>query len=282
MNLTSIKEIIPLMERHGFNFSKSLGQNFLINSEVPRKIVEKSGITEDSCVIEIGPGIGCLTKELALVSKKVIAIEIDKKLLPVLNETLSEFDNIEIINGDVMDIDLGKLIEEKGLENISVCANLPYYITTPIIMKLLESKLPLKSITVMVQKEVARRFCAPAGSSDYGAITPVLQYYTKITSLFTVSPGNFMPKPKVDSEVIRLDLISPPVNVKSEKTLFRVIKSAFAMRRKTLENNLQKDFSISKDKLSELLLSLGFPEKVRGEKLTLEDFAKIADKLSEA
>lgn len=279
MNLTSMKEIRPIMEKHGFNFSKSLGQNFLINRDIPERIAEISPCSENSLAIEIGTGVGCLTKELALTNKKVIAVELDKKLLPVLAETLAEFDNIEIINDDILKVDLREIIEKEGFSEVFVCGNLPYYITTPIIMKLLEDRLPIKSITVMVQKEVADRFLSKPGSKNYGAITAAINYYAEITDGFPVSSGNFFPKPNVESAVIRLDLISPPVSVGDEKIFFRVIRAAFAMRRKTLANNLQNEFSVSKTELSSMLESLGYQPTVRGEALGIEDYAKIADEI---
>lgn len=279
MNLTNLKEIRPIMEKHGFNFSKSLGQNFLINKAIPEKIAEISPCSEESLAIEIGTGVGCLTKELALRNKKVVAVEIDSKLIPVLSETLKEFDNIKIINEDILKVDLHEVIKKEGVSDVFVCGNLPYYITTPIIMKLFEDRLPIKSITVMVQKEVAERFSAKPGTKNYGAITAVINYYAKITDSFFVSSGNFFPKPSVDSAVIRFDLISPPVSLKDEKIFFRVIKASFTMRRKTLINNLQREFSLSKDILSEILISLGYQPTVRGEILSINDYALISDKI---
>ena len=276
MDLTSVHEISPLLERHGFRFSKSLGQNFLINAAVPARIAQCSGIGAESCVIEIGPGIGCLTRELAARAKKVVAVEIDARLLPVLSETLADLPNVKIVNADVMKLDLRALIEREALQNVSVCANLPYYITTPVIMKLLEEKPGLESITVMVQKEVAKRFLAKPASRDYGAITPVLQYYTKISPLFDVSAGNFLPRPNVDSAVIKMDLIPPPVPVKDEKMLFRTVKAAFAMRRKTLANNLQKEFCLTREQAVQAIQNAGFPPAVRGERLSLADFALLS------
>lgn len=277
MNLTSLREIRPILEKNGFNFSKSLGQNFLINEAVPEKIAEISPCSDKSLAIEIGTGVGCLTKELAKRNKKVTAIELDSRLLPVLDETLAEFDNIRIINDDILKVDLRAVIEEEGLDDVFVCGNLPYYITTPIIMKLLEDRLPIKSITVMVQKEVAERFAAKPGTKNYGAITAAINYYAKITDSFSVSSGNFFPKPKVDSAVIRLDLIPPPVSFKDEKLFFGVLRAAFAMRRKTLVNNLQSAFSLPKETLAKMLEDMGYVSTVRGETLGISDFAKISD-----
>lgn len=280
MNLTSLKVIRPIMEKHGFSFSKSLGQNFLINADVPEKIAEISGVTSESLAIEVGTGVGCLTKELALRAKKVVAIELDKRLLPVLAETLAEFDNIEIINDDILKVDLREIIEREKISDVVVCGNLPYYITTPIIMKLFEDRLPIKSITVMVQKEVADRFAAKPGTKNYGAVTASVSYYANIAETFFVSRGNFFPSPNVDSAVVRFDLITPPVTPTDEKTFFAVIRAAFAMRRKTLVNNLQSEFYIPKDELSQMLTDLGFSPTVRGETLGLAEYAKIADAIT--
>ena len=279
MNLTSMKEVRPIMERHGFSFSKGLGQNFLINAAIPEKIAEISPCSRESLAIEIGTGVGCLTKELALRCKKVVAVEIDSRLLPVLAETLAEFDNIEIINDDILKTDLKKVIGDE--KEVFICGNLPYYITTPIIMKLLEDRPPIKSITVMVQKEVADRFISQPATKNYGAITAAISYYARITDSFPVSRGNFFPAPNVDSAVIRLDLISPPVTPKDEKIFFRVLRAAFAMRRKTLVNNLQSEFHIPKDRLAEIISSCGITPTVRGEALGLEEFSKIADGIFE-
>ena len=281
MDLTSLKQIRPIMEKHGFSFSKSLGQNFLINREIPEKIAEISPCSEESLAIEIGTGVGCLTKELAIRNKKVIAIELDSRLLPVLSETLAEFDNVKIINDDVLKVDLKKLIEAEGFSDVFICGNLPYYITTPIIMKLFEDRLPIKSVTVMVQKEVAERFAAKENTKNYGAITAAINYYAKITDKFPVSRGNFYPSPNVDSEVLRLDLIPPPVSVSDEKTFFRVIKAAFQMRRKTLVNNLQNEFHIDKPTAIKVVENSGFEANIRGEALSISGFAKITNTLCE-
>lgn len=279
MDLTSISSIRPLMERHGFDFTKSLGQNFLINADIPRRIADEGvGVEEECDVIEIGAGIGCLTKELALRARRVITFEIDKKLIPVLNETMSEFDNVTVLNQDIMKADLKKTVEEYGLRNLHVCANLPYYITTPVIMKLLESELDIKQITVMIQKEVVDRFCAEPNTPDYGAITPAAQYYATPKKLFNVAAANFMPRPKVTSTVMSFRPHLPPVEAEKEM-LFRVIKAAFAMRRKTLANNLCQEFPISKSAAGEILVSLGYSATVRGEALALDDYARIANAL---
>lgn len=272
MALTDLNTLRPLLERHGFSFSKGLGQNFLINAAVPRRIAEGAA----GNVLEIGPGAGCLTYELCSRAEKVVAVELDGRLLPVLEESLSEFSNLTVINADILKTDLFSLFDGR----YSVYANLPYYITTPVIMYLLESGAPIDSITVMVQKEVAERFAAKPGDPDYGAITASIGYYAKIERLFSVPAGNFLPRPKVDSAVIRLTRIPPPVPVGDEKILFRVIRAAFAMRRKTLVNNLKQEFSLSKEEGEKLLETLGLEKTVRGERLALADYAKIADEIT--
>ena len=271
MALTDLNTLRPLLEKHGFSFSKGLGQNFLINAVVPRKIAENA----KGNVLEIGPGAGCLTYELASRAEKVVAVEVDGRLLSVLSESLAEFSNVSVLHADILKTDLFSLFDG----DFSVYANLPYYITTPVVMYLLESGAPIREITVMVQKEVADRFTAEPGDSDYGAVTASIGYYAKTEKLFSVSSGNFLPRPKVDSAVIRLTKISPPVSVRSRETLFRVIKSAFAMRRKTLVNNLKQEFYLSKDEGEAILEKLGFEKTVRGERLSLADYAKIADEI---
>ena len=277
--LSDIGTIKELLSKHGFTFSKSLGQNFLINPSVCPRMAELSG-AGGAGVIEIGPGIGVLTNELCKISEKVIAVELDKRLLPVLDETLSEYDNVKIINADVMELDLNKLIAEEfsGMD-VVVCANLPYYITSPIIMKLLEDKLPLKAITVMVQKEAAQRICADVGSRMSGAVTVSVNYYAKPQMLFSVSAGSFMPAPKVDSAVIRLDVLSEPPVKTDEKKFFEVVRAAFSQRRKVISNSLSSGLSISKDRTLEVLEAANVPSNARAEKLSLENFADIAKKL---
>ena len=271
MALTDLNTLRPLLEKHGFSFSKGLGQNFLINAVFPRKIAENA----KGNVLEIVPGAGCLTYELASRAEKVVAVEVDGRLLSVLSESLAEFSNVSVLHADILKTDLFSLFDG----DFSVYANLPYYITTPVVMYLLESGAPIREITVMVQKEVADRFTAEPGDSDYGAVTASIGYYAKTEKLFSVSSGNFLPRPKVDSAVIRLTKISPPVSVRSRETLFRVIKSAFAMRRKTLVNNLKQEFYLSKDEGEAILEKLGFEKTVRGERLSLADYAKIADEI---
>lgn len=278
--LSDIGTIKELLGKHGFTFSKSLGQNFLVNPSVCPRMAELSGAGEGVGVIEIGPGIGVLTNELCKIAEKVVAVELDKRLLPVLDETLSEYENVKIINADVMELDLNGLIAEEfnGMD-VVVCANLPYYITSPIIMKLLEDKLPLKAITVMVQKEAAQRICAEVGSRMSGAVTVSVNYYAKPKMLFSVSAGSFMPAPKVDSAVIRLDVLSEPPVKTDEKKFFAVVKAAFSQRRKVISNSLSSGLSISKEKTLEVLKAANVPSNARAEKLSLEDFANIANNL---
>lgn len=280
-NLSNINTIKNVLSNHGFSFSKSLGQNFLINPTVCPKMAEMCGANKNVGVIEIGAGIGVLTAELAKVSNKVVSIEIDKRLLPVLEETLNEFNNIEVINADVMNLDLHKLIKEKfdGLD-VVVCANLPYYITSPIIMMLLESKLPINSITVMVQKEAADRLCAEVGSRQAGAVTVAVDYYSSAKKLFDVPRGSFMPAPNVDSKVIKLDVRQQPdINVNNEKKFFKMVKSAFAQRRKTALNSISSGMSLQKQDVSQALERSGLPVNVRAEKLTMQELATLSNNL---
>lgn len=275
MKLTDIGTVKALMGENAFK--KQFGQNFLISEAVPRRIAE-SGAAKGT--LEIGPGIGTLTRELCERAEKVVAIEIDTTLMPILEKTLADFQNVKVINKDVMKVDLAALLEEEfaGFDEIAVCANLPYYITSPVLMKLLESKAPFKSITVMVQKEVAIRLAAEAGSETYGALTAAVSYYASVKKLFDVPAGCFMPKPKVDSAVVKLSLYEkPPVDC-NETTLFKVIKGAFAQRRKTLVNSLSTVIGhIPKAALAEIIVSCGYPETVRGETLDINAYAKIAN-----
>lgn len=280
-NLSDISVIKNVLSRHGFTFSKSLGQNFLVNPSVCPRMAEEGGADEKTGVIEIGAGIGVLTKELSKRAAKVVSIELDPRLIPVLSETLDGCLNTEVINADVLKVDLQKLIEEKfqGLD-VVVCANLPYYITTPIITHLLESRLPLRSITVMVQKEVAERLCSGCGSRSAGAVTVCVDYYAKAKKLFDVSKGSFLPAPKVDSSVIRLDKRKdPPVQVSDEKAFFRLVRAAFAQRRKTLLNSVSSAAGISKAQLLEALEKAGLDHNVRAEQLSLEQFALLYENL---
>ena len=279
--LSDISVIKDVLSRHGFSFSKALGQNFLINPTVCPKMAEECGADENTGVIEIGAGIGVLTKELAKRARKVVSVELDTRLLPVLDETLAEFDNVEIVNADIMKLDLKKLIEEKfGGMKVAVCANLPYYITSPVITMLLESKIPIESVTVMIQKEVADRLTAPVGSRDSGAVTVCVNYFSKPEKLFDVKKGSFMPMPKVDSAVIRLTVRKePPVPVGDEKKFFRLVKAAFSMRRKTALNSISSGLGIPKSTVEQALVNVGLDLNVRAEKLTLRDFAALSDNL---
>lgn len=280
-NLSDISVIRNVMEKHGFSFSKALGQNFIINPSVCPKMAEMSGADENTGVIEIGTGVGVLTAELAKRAKKVVAIELDTRLLPVLEETLSDFDNIEIVNADVMKIDLHKLIKEKfdGMR-VVVCANLPYYITSPVITMLLENNLPIDAVTVMIQKEAADRLCTAVGSRESGAITVCTNYYSVPKQLFNVSRGSFMPAPNVDSTVIRLDIRKEPaVKVSDEKKFFKIVKAAFAQRRKTLVNSVSSSLSVPKAKIIEALEESGLDVNVRAEKLTMDELALICENL---
>ncbi len=264
-----------------FKKKKQYGQNFLTNSAIPKRIAAESGIEPDDAVIEIGPGFGILTRELSAVASKVVAIEIDTELMEILPQKLAECNNVKIINSDILKTDIDSLIKEEfGNKQVCVCANLPYYITTDIVMKLLEGEYGFKTITVMVQKEVAERFCAKAGAEGYGAITASISYYASVKRLFTVKAGSFDPKPKVDSAVIRFDLHKEPIVKPIDKaTLFKVIRAAFSQRRKTLSNSLNSYFgsSISKQKIIEIIKEAGFPENVRGEELDIFAFSKISD-----
>lgn len=280
MDLTSPSVIKSIRERFGFTFKKGLGQNFLTSRAVLEDIADAAQ-THDG-VIEIGPGFGVLTSELASRAEKVVAIEIDERLIEVLEYTLSSYGNVKIINDDVLKLDLKELIknEFEGHE-VSVAANLPYYITTPIIAKLLEERLPVKNIVVMVQKEVAERLCAKSGSKDYGAITVMCRYFTNPEIVTTVPASLFVPPPKVDSAVLKLSVLDKPsVSVKDEKIFFRVVKAAFSQRRKTLLNCLCANFPIAKAQMSALLLSADIEPSRRGETLTLEEFAKLSDILA--
>ena len=281
-NLTDISTIKSILSKNGFHFSKALGQNFIINPDVCPLMAENCGADRESGVIEIGPGIGVLTAELAQRAQKVVCIELDKRLLPILSETLSDFDNVKIINDDVLKCDLKKIIEEEfaGLD-VYVCANLPYYITSPVIMMLLESDLPIKAITVMVQKEAAQRICADVGSRDSGAVTVAVDYYSDANKLFDVKASSFMPAPKVDSSVIRMDIRKEKaIKVENEKLFFSIVKAAFGQRRKTAVNSLSSGLGIPKDKISEVLTSCGFDVNIRAEVMTMEDFALITSEIA--
>lgn len=282
MNLYDYNTVKRILSKHGFTFSKALGQNFLINPEVCPQMAESLCADEHTGVLEVGPGIGVLTKELCSVAGKVVSVELDKRLFPVLDETLAQFDNLEIINADVMKIDLKQLIEEKfsGCTSVKVCANLPYYITSPVIMTLLESRLPIDEIVVMVQKEAGERLCAEVGSRLAGAVTVAVNYYADSEILFNVNHDSFMPSPKVDSVVIRLKIRKKQIfSVKDEKKLFTVVKCAFSQRRKTALNSISNTMGIAKDKVSDVFEELGLDLSLRAEKLTMNDFINIAEKL---
>ncbi len=281
-NLSDINVIKSVMGKHGVTFNKGLGQNFLVDPAVCPAMAEAAGLNENTCAIEIGPGVGVLTAELAKRAGRVLSFEVDNRLLPVLAETLSDFNNVEIINEDVMKADLPKIIEEKckGME-ICVVANLPYYITSPIIMLLLESKLPIKNITVMVQKEAADRLCAEVGSRDGGAVTVAVSYYSESEKLFFVPRDSFLPPPKVNSEVIQLTVRKePPVKVENEEFFFKLVKAAFSQRRKTAENSISAGLGINKSIVAEALENAGLERTVRAEKLTMEDFEALAKLLN--
>lgn len=274
---------IEVLKKYNFNFQKRFGQNFLIDSNILEKIVSAAEVTKEDCVLEIGPGIGTMTQYLAESAREVIAVEIDKSLIPILADTLSPYDNVTVINEDILKVDIRKLVEEKNQGRpIKVVANLPYYITTPIIMGLFESHVPLKSITIMIQKEVADRMQVGPGTKDYGALSLAVQYYSKPEVVAYVSPECFIPKPNVGSAVIRLDRYeNPPVQAEDEAFMFKVIRAAFNQRRKTLANGLGNapDLPITRAQAAEALEELGFGASVRGEALTLEEFAKLSNYL---
>ena len=281
MNLADIRVVEKLLKPIGFSFKKSLGQNFLIDSSVCPAMAEAAA-DKNTGVLEIGPGIGVLTVECAKVAKKVVSIELDQRLKEVLEVTLADFDNTEVVFGDALELDLESLIKEKfsDCEKVAICANLPYYITSPLIMKLLYSRLPIESITVMVQKEAAERLCAEVGSRKAGAVTAAVAYYAEAQELFDVDRSSFMPPPNVDSAVIRLDILNePPVKVKDEKFFFSIIKGCFAQRRKTLVNTISNTMNIEKSKILSAIEAIGEEPTVRGETLTLEKLAEISDLL---
>lgn len=283
--LGNSKNTIEVLQKYDFVFQKKFGQNFLIDSHVLDKIVSAAGITKDDFVLEIGPGIGTMTQYLAASARKVFAVEIDKALIPILEDTLKEFDNVQVINQDILKVDIKKLAEEHNDgKPIKVVANLPYYITTPIIMGLFESQVPIDSITVMVQKEVADRMKVGPGTKDYGALSLAVQYYAEPYIVANVPPNCFMPRPKVGSAVIRLTRHEkPPVEVADEKLMFRLIRASFNQRRKTLANGLNNssELSYSKEEIQQTIEKCGFKAGIRGEALTLEDFAKLANVFSE-
>lgn len=283
MKLCDLDEIKTLLKRHGFQFSKSMGQNFLIENWVPMETASASGARKGVGVLEIGPGIGTLTVELAQGASKVVAVELDKTLLPILDETLQDFDNIEIVQGDIMKLDIPSLCAEKfGDMPKIVCANLPYNITTPVLTALIEAKC-FESITVMIQREVAKRICAKAGTSDYGAFSVFSQYHAECELLYDVPPSCFHPAPKVMSSVIHMKLRKEkPKEVGDPEAFFRVVKAAFAQRRKTLQNCLTSYYGseFTKEELGEMIVSCGLDKNIRGERLDIPTFALLADKLT--
>ena len=282
--LTNPSVIRGVMERHGVSFSKALGQNFLINPSVCPKMARLGGAAPGVGVLEIGPGAGVLTAELAREAEKVVAVELDERLLPVLAETLAEFQNVEILQGDALKLDLKTLLAQEfpGMP-VVVCANLPYYITSPLLMALREQRLPGESVTVMVQKEAAQRICAGPGTRQAGAITVAVAYYSEPEFLFPVSRGSFLPAPEVDSAVIRLRVRkTPPVAVADEEFFFQVVRGSFGQRRKTVLNSLSAALGLPKDRVRAGLQAAGIPENARAETLSLEDFAAVANALAGA
>ena len=284
--LSNPQRTIEVIKKYEFCFQKKFGQNFLIDGHVLDKIIAGAGVTKDDMVLEIGPGIGTMTQYLAEAAGKVVAVEIDRNLLPILQETLADYDNVKVIHADVLSLDLEKLVqEENGGRPIKVVANLPYYITTPIIMALFEQHVPLANVTVMVQKEVAARMKSGPGSKDYGALSLAVQYYAEPYIVANVPCNCFMPRPNVDSAVIRLTRYEePPVQVNDEKILFKIIRASFNQRRKTLQNGLNNssELNFTKDQIAAAIAEAGFSPSVRGEALTLEQFAKLTDILLKA
>lgn len=280
-NLSDIGVIKSVLQRHGFTFSKALGQNFIVNPSVCPRIAEEGGAREGVGVLEVGAGIGVLTAELAKRADKVVCVELDTRLLPVLDETLAGFDNIKIINGDILKVDLHQILKDEfGDMPVIVCANLPYYITSPVIMRLLESRLNIESVTVMVQKEAAVRLCADVGSRDSGAVTVAVNFYSEAQKLFDVSRGSFMPAPNVDSAVIRLDIRKEvPVEVTDEKFFFSMVRSAFSQRRKTASNGISSGLGMPKQTVIEAIENAGLPSTVRAESLTMEELGILCEEL---
>ncbi|MDD6174673.1 MAG: 16S rRNA (adenine(1518)-N(6)/adenine(1519)-N(6))-dimethyltransferase RsmA [Firmicutes bacterium] len=278
-NIGTIKEILS---RHGFTFSKALGQNFLINPSVCPRMAQECGAGEQTGVLEVGPGIGVLTVELAARAKKVVAVELDDRLLPVLQETLAGHPNASVVHGDILKLDLHRLIAEEfdGMD-VAVCANLPYYITSPVIMRFLEERLPIRSLTVMVQKEAADRICALPGQRAAGALSLAVRYYAQPEVLFQVSRGSFLPAPNVDSAVIRLNILpQQPVSVDSEQTFFALVRASFGQRRKTLCNAVSAGMGLPKETLSAMMAAAGIAPQARAEQLTLEQFARLSNEIT--
>lgn len=281
MKLSGKSELMSVLNKYNFSFSKSLGQNFLIDQNILNKIVSGSGINENTNVLEVGPGAGTLTRELCLKAKKVTAVEIDKALIPILNDVMSDFDNFNLINSDILELNINELIKnEFDNESFTVVANLPYYITTPIIMNFLESELPVNSMTLMIQKEVAARILAEPGTKDYGALSVAVQFYAEPGIICSASPHCFTPQPKVTSTVVNLKLYDKPkYDVKNKEQFFKIVKSIFSQRRKTLVNSLSGSpyLDLSKDKIINVLKQMELNEKVRGEKLSIEQIAELSN-----
>lgn len=281
MKLSGKSELMSVLNKYNFSFSKSLGQNFLIDQNILNKIVSGSGINENTNVLEVGPGAGTLTRELCLKAKKVTAVEIDKALIPILNDVMSDFDNFNLINSDILELNINELIKnEFDNESFTVVANLPYYITTPIIMNFLESELPVNSMTLMIQKEVAARILAEPGTKDYGALSVAVQFYAEPGIICSASPHCFKPQPKVTSTVVNLKLYDKPkYDVKNKEQFFKIVKSIFSQRRKTLVNSLSGSpyLDLSKDKIIDVLKQMELNEKVRGEKLNIEQIAELSN-----
>ena len=286
MKLGNPKNTIEVIQKYDFDFQKKFGQNFLIDERVLEKIISAAEVNKDDFVLEIGPGIGTMTQYLAENAREVMAVEIDKNLIPILSDTLSAYDNVSILNADILKVDIAKIVEEKnGGKPVKVVANLPYYITTPIIMGLFENQVPVDSITIMVQKEVADRMQVGPGTKDYGALSLAVQYYAKTKIVANVPPNCFMPRPNVGSAVIRLQThVDPPVKVKNEKLMFGIIRASFNQRRKTLQNSVSHDpgLGISKELIAENLEKMGLSATIRGEALSLQQFAEFADLVEEA
>ena len=284
MKLGNPKNTIEVIQKYDFDFQKKFGQNFLIDERVLEKIISAAEVNKEDCVLEIGPGIGTMTQYLAENAREVMAVEIDKNLIPILSDTLSAYDNVSILNADILKVDIAKIVEEKnGGKPVKVVANLPYYITTPIIMGLFESHVPIDSITVMVQKEVADRMQSGPGTKDYGALSLAVQYYAEPYVVANVPPNCFMPRPKVGSAVIRLTKYKDaPIKVTNEKLLFQLIRASFNQRRKTLLNGLNNspEIAATKEQIQTAFEKLGFPANVRGETLTLKEFAALADEFA--
>lgn len=281
--LTDQAYMRDVLTRHGFQFSKALGQNFITNPSICPRMAEECGADEHTGVIEVGPGMGVLTYELSQVAEKVVAIELDRRLFPVLGETLADCHNVEIVEGDILKLDLAQLIEEKfGGKEVCVCANLPYYITSPVIMRLLESKLPIKALTVMVQKEAAKRICAQPGTRECGAVSASVWYHSQPEILFNVSRGSFMPPPNVDSAVIRLDMRKePPVKALNEEQFFQTARAAFSQRRKTAANSIASAGRYTKPQVENALEQNEIAKNIRAENLTLQQLAALANTLYE-